>query len=63
MSSEKAILGMGLAWLIFWIYVGICWVVNIVQLISCDFDTPWKDEIIHIIGLVIPPASGVTVWL
>lgn len=63
MSAEKGILGIGIFWLLFWIYTGICWVVNLVQLISCDFEGPWKEEIIHIIEVLISPASGVTVWL
>jgi len=39
-----------------------CWIVNLVKLLSCDFDSPWKDEIVHAIGL-IPPCSLVTAWL
>lgn len=41
----------------------VCWVVNVVQLVQCDWDNDksWKGEIIHSIGL-IPYASLVTVW-
>lgn len=63
MSAEKGILGLGLAWLLFWIVTGVCWVINLVQLVSCDFEGPWREEIIHLIGLIIAPASIVTVWL
>lgn len=44
-----------------WGYFVVCWVVNLVMLLSCDFQEPWKDEIVHAIGL-IGPAAGITVW-
>lgn len=44
-----------------WIYVPVAWVVNLVKLLSCDFAEPYKDEIIHLIGLV-PGASMITCW-
>ncbi len=47
--------------LIIWLYFIICWIVNLVKLVSCDFDAPYKEEIIHAIGL-IGPAAGVTAW-
>jgi hypothetical protein len=39
------------------------WVVNLNQLIDCDYDAPYKCEIVHGIGLVIPIASLATVWV
>jgi hypothetical protein len=44
-----------------WGYFVICWIVNVVKLVNCDFEGPWKDEIIHAIGL-IGPAAGITAW-
>lgn len=38
-----------------------CWIVNLVKLVECDFEAPYKNEAIHAIGL-IPVASVVTVW-
>lgn len=38
-----------------------CWIGNMVKLVRCDFQEPYKGEIIHLIGL-IPYASIVTVW-
>lgn len=38
-----------------------CWVTNLYRLTECDFEGPYKCEVIHAIGL-IPPASLVTVW-
>lgn len=54
--------GLGLLLLIYGYFI-ICWIVNIVQLFKCDFASPYKDEIIHAIGVFIPPLSGITVWL
>jgi hypothetical protein len=42
--------------------LAVAWVINLVQLIDCDFSAPYKCEVVHIIGLV-PVASLVTVWL
>lgn len=47
---------------IFYIVTFISYIVNLVQLFNCDFASPWKDEIIHAVGVVIPFASIVTVW-
>lgn len=41
--------------------IGASWIVNLVKLIKCDFEAPYKGEIVHAIGL-IPVASVVTVW-
>ena len=45
-----------------WLLVAVSWISNIVKLVGCDFETPYKCEVIHVIGL-LPPASVVTVWL
>ena len=42
--------------------VGIGWVKNIIKLTRCDFEAPYKAEIIHGIGL-IPPVGMVTGWM
>lgn len=38
------------------------WITNIVRLCKCDFASPYKGEIIHAVGVIIPPAAVVTVW-
>lgn len=38
------------------------WVQNIIKLSNCDFEKPYKAEVIHIIGL-IPPIGAITGWL
>ena len=39
----------------------ISWVANIVKLTDCDFQAPFRCEVVHGIG-VIPAVSLVTVW-
>lgn len=43
------------------IFACACWIGNIYKLSQCDFESPWKGEIIHAVG-IIPYASVVTVW-
>lgn len=38
------------------------WVINAWKLSDCDFEGNLKCEFIHGVGLVIPPASYITVW-
>lgn len=44
------------------IYTGVCWIINLIQFINCDFASPYKDEVIKGIGVFTFWASGVTVW-
>ena len=32
------------------------------KLAGCDFESPYKCEAVHGIGVVIPPAAFITVW-
>lgn len=45
-----------------WIYLIISWIVNLVKFINCDFSSPYKDEIIHGLGIFIAPISMITCW-
>ena len=38
------------------------WIWNAVKLSSCDFEAPYKCELTHGAGLVVPLLSIVTVW-
>ncbi len=38
------------------------WVVNAIKFANCDFESDYKCEAIHIIGVIAPPASYITVW-
>lgn len=42
--------------------VAVGWVMNIVKLANCDFEAPYKCEVIHTVGL-IPPVGMITGWL
>lgn len=41
--------------------IGVSWVVNFVKLTDCDFQSDYKCEAIHAVGIV-PPFAPVTVW-
>jgi hypothetical protein len=38
------------------------WSVNAYKFAGCDFESPYKCEVVHGIGLFAPPASWITVW-
>lgn len=61
MSRKIVLAGCGI-WGIFHLVTAICWLVNLVQLFRCDFSTPYKEEVIHGVGVIIPWASLITVW-
>jgi hypothetical protein len=42
--------------------IGTGWVKNIIKLSECDFESPYKAEVVHVVGL-IPPVGMVTGWL
>ena len=53
--------GLLMAQVLFLLVVLISWGVNVYRFAECDFESPYKCEIIHAVG-VIPIASVVTVW-
>lgn len=38
------------------------WMVNAYKFTECDFESDYKCEVIHGLGIVAPPASWITVW-
>lgn len=38
------------------------YIFNGVKLANCDFESPYKCEAIHVIGVVVPPSAFITVW-
>ena len=46
-----------------YIILSICWVVNLLQTTSCNFEAPYRCEYIGTIGVIIPPAALVTVFI
>jgi len=51
-----------IVWMILILVIGTGWVKNIIKLSNCDFEAPYKAEIIHGVGL-IPPIGMITGWL
>lgn len=49
-------------WLFVMSIIGVGWVKNIIKLSNCDFEAPYKAEVIYGIGLV-PIVGMVTGWL
>lgn len=47
---------------LFYLYFIVCYIVNLVQFFNCDFASPYKEEIIHGVGVLTYFAAGVTVW-
>ena len=44
------------------IVVGGGWVKNIVKLTDCDFDAPYKTEVVRVIG-ILPPVGAIVGWM
>lgn len=59
--EENTSIGLGIVTILFGLGFITTYVINIEQLFSCDFREPWKDEIIHVLGLV-PPLNIIAVW-
>ena len=62
MKYQKGFISIQLIVLVLIIVMSIGWVKNIIKLSNCDFEAPYKAEVIHAIGL-IPPVGMVTGWL
>lgn len=40
----------------------VSWIWNAAKLTACDFESDYRCEVIHGVGLIVPPLSVVTVW-
>ena len=59
---KKSVIGL-IFYGLFWLSWGTCWIVNLVKLAYSDFVTPaWGQIVVHGIGVLIAPASVITVW-
>lgn len=38
------------------------WILNAIKFASCDFESDYRCEVLHGVGVFIPPTSIVTVW-
>lgn len=39
------------------------WLMNVYKLTECDFNAPYKAEIIRIVGVAVPPVGVVVGWM
>jgi hypothetical protein len=44
------------------IFAGTGYVKNIIKLTQCDFEAPYKAEVIHTAGLLVPPVEMIVGW-
>lgn len=44
------------------LYMAGAWIGNVVKLVKCDFEAPYKEEVIYGMGVLFAPLSAVTVW-
>lgn len=44
------------------LFMAATWWFNAYKLTQCDFDAPYKCEVLHGIGLFVVPASVATAW-
>lgn len=54
--------GMGVVMLV-WFLILSGWVVNIVKLCRCDFEAPYKTEIVRGVSALIPIVGTFTGWM
>lgn len=45
-----------------WLVVIVSWVNNVVDFVDCDFKEDYRCEMLHGIGMSVPPTSIVTAW-
>jgi len=53
---------LGFSVIVFVIFSVLSWPINLYRLTGCDFESDYKCEIMHGVGVVIPPSSFITVW-
>jgi hypothetical protein len=46
-----------------WLFFICCWLGNLYVATKCDFKSDYKCEVFHAVGIFVPPAAIVTVWL
>lgn len=62
MKNEKGVTLVELIVVVAGVFLICVWPYNFYRLTQCDFASPWKCEVIHAIGVLIPPAAIVTMW-
>jgi len=49
-------------WIALALVVPVSWLGNAYYLTQCDFESDYKCEIVHGVGVVVPVAAPITVW-
>jgi len=62
-NGEVIPFGCGLLPILIVVYFTVCWVVNLFLFMGCDFDAPYREEVVYAIGVFSFFGSGITVWL
>ena len=52
----------GILWLVVIVIVAAGWIANLIKLVDCDFEAPYKCEVVHLAGL-IPPVGMIVGWM
>jgi len=60
---EKAKGCLGCIIIIVYIILGIGWIMNFVKFVKCDFEDPYKTEIIRGIGIPAVPFGGIVGYI
>lgn len=65
MSKRKgfALLGVLIVIVVIGLVGGIGYVRNIIGLTRCDFQAPYKAEVIRAVGVVVPPVGAIVGWI
>ena len=45
------------------VYSILTWLINLMRFIHCDFEAPFWEEIIHGLGIILPPVAWFTAWI
>jgi hypothetical protein len=53
---------LGIFVLLFWLFLIVSWVKNVYEITQCDYEAPYKCEVLHLAGLV-PGVSMITAWV
>ncbi len=62
MKNRKGFTLIGLLGLVITILFMLSWLWNAYKVSECDFEAPYRCEVIHGVGLIVPPLSFATVW-
>jgi len=63
-GSGDAVAGISVMIYIFiTLFMTIGWVKGVVHLCQCDFEAPYKAEIIYTVGTFVPVVGGVVGWM